>query len=220
MLTLVSFSFMRRRRRRRGSFNSRRGKGSAAALFAAPSGPGEAESRPPSARAAPSASHTVASVAAAAAAAPPALGAPSGLPQTGWKSVPGPFHVVAGAVISCRNEAAPNGIAPRAHLSDGCVDLLAVRACSRPSYLHHLLRLNNPSLGDHTDLSFVTNVKARAFRFTPARETFSGESRWNVDGELLAPSSNALTARGAFRTSRAWTDLLGLESNCRGSDEC
>jgi hypothetical protein len=117
------------------------------------------------------------------------LSAP-GHPPLGWRAIPGPFHVVACAVISCRNDAAPHGIAPRAALADGCADLIAVRACSRPAYLRHLLRLTRPELGDHLDMEFVVAIKARAVRFTPAATA----SRWNVDGELLPPSANALQA--------------------------
>jgi hypothetical protein len=113
----------------------------------------------------------------------------------GWRTIPGPFHVVAAAVISCRNDAAPHGIAPRAALADGAADLIAVRACSRPSYLHHLLRLSRPKeLGDHLEMPFVTAVKARAVRFTPAPAAVSAASRWNVDGELLPTGANAMTA--------------------------
>ena len=109
-------------------------------------------------------------------------------PLPGWKSLAGPFHVVCGAVIACRNDAAPVGIAPRAALADGCVDVIAVRACSRAAYLRHLLRLTQPALGDHLSLPFVTTVKARAFRFTPAP---GPTACWNVDGELMPATANA-----------------------------
>jgi hypothetical protein len=115
----------------------------------------------------------------------PMPGAPT--PLAGWKSLTGAWHVVAGASMSCRNDAAPAGIAPRAVLCDGAVDVLAVRSCSRLSYLHHLLRLARPELGDHLSMPFVISVKARAFRFTPSHLGAQGGSlpMWNVDGELL-----------------------------------
>jgi hypothetical protein len=118
--------------------------------------------------------------------------APASAPATaaGWRSLTGPFHVVACAAISCRNDAAPHGIAPRAALADGCCDLIAIRPCSRPAYLRHLLRLSNPWLGDHLELPFVTAVKARAVRFTPSPG--QAASRWNCDGELLPPSAAKL----------------------------
>ena len=121
-----------------------------------------------------------------AAASPPSAPAPA----AGWKLLQGPFHVVACAAISCRNDAAPHGIAPRAALADGCADLIAIRPCSRPAYLRHLLRLSNPWLGDHLELPFVTAVKARAVRFTPLPG--QAASRWNCDGELLPPSAAKL----------------------------
>ena len=79
-------------------------------------------------------------------------------------------------------------------MSDGCVEVVAVRSCSRAQYVHHLVRLNNPDLGDHTDFPYVLCVKARAWRFTPAAAEDDGSSRWNVDGELLPPAANALRA--------------------------
>ena len=60
--------------------------------------------------------------------------------------------------------------------------------------MRHLLRLAAPGLGDHTDLHFVTTVKARALRFTPTAEGADGMSFWNVDGELLPASANVLRA--------------------------
>ena len=122
----------------------------------------------------------------------PAAAAPASVaaPPAGWRQLAGPFHVVACAAISCRNDAAPHGIAPRAALADGCADLIAIRPCSRPAYLRHLLRLSNPWLGDHLELPFVTAVKARAVRFSPAPG--QSASRWNCDGELLPPSAAKL----------------------------
>lgn len=161
--------------RRRGSISDRSQGGSAAALVgisggrqAPPAATADVDSRPsprPASAATlpPSASPSVAdvavfhSIAAAAAARQDA---------EAWQRVPGPFHVVAGAVISCRNEAAPNGIAPRAHLDDGCVDVLAVRACSRPSYLQHLLRLTKPSIVRHSRIPphHCTSLRTHAIR--------------------------------------------------------
>ena len=116
---------------------------------------------------------------------PAQVGPPSPLP--GWKVLTGAWHVIAGACISCRNDAAPAGIAPKAVLCDGAVDIMAVRSCSRLEYLQHLLRLSNPSLGDHLSMPFVLSVKARAFRFTPDKSSVVNSTlpMWNVDGELL-----------------------------------
>jgi len=113
---------------------------------------------------------------------PPPLPPPPPPPR--WRALAGPFHVVTGAVIACRADAAPNGIAPRAALADGAVDLFVIRSCSHLDYLQHLLRLSTPRLGDHLDMPFVTAVKATAFRYAPAPGRPHGF--WNVDGELLS----------------------------------
>ena len=128
------------------------------------------------------------------------------LPSSGWRPLPGPFHVIAAATMACRTDAAPRGIAPAASHRDGLLSLLFVRPCARADYLRHLLRLSNPAtLGDHTDMPFVSVVKARAFRFTPdvhpppasagGDAPLSTDGRWNVDGELLPPCVGAVTGQ-------------------------
>lgn len=52
-----------------------------------------------------------------------------------WRSLRGSFHSVGGAVMSCRNDKAPDGLAAHAHLADGLLHLILIRKCSRPSYL-------------------------------------------------------------------------------------
>jgi hypothetical protein len=52
---------------------------------------------------------------------------------------------VNGTVMSCRCAKAPAGMAPYAHLADGCLDLICVKACSHAQYLQHLLRLTDPA---------------------------------------------------------------------------
>ncbi|KAL0317603.1 UNVERIFIED_CONTAM: Ceramide kinase [Sesamum angustifolium] len=70
---------------------------------------------------------------------------------------------VGAAVISCRNEKAPDGLVADAHLSDG--------------HLIHLARKG----GDPLDFNFVEHHKTSAFTFT----SFGKEGVWNVDGELF-----------------------------------
>ncbi|CAI7910118.1 unnamed protein product [Closterium sp. NIES-53] len=53
----------------------------------------------------------------------------------GWRTVRGRFHSVGGAVISCRNDKAPDGVAAHAHLADGNLNLIMIRECSRAEYL-------------------------------------------------------------------------------------
>lgn len=52
-----------------------------------------------------------------------------------WVWSKGRFLSVGAAVISCRNERAPDGLVAEAHLSDGFLHLLLIRDCSLPLYL-------------------------------------------------------------------------------------
>jgi ceramide kinase len=52
-----------------------------------------------------------------------------------WVWSKGRFLSVGAAVISCRNERAPDGLVAEAHLSDGFLHLLLIRDCPLPLYL-------------------------------------------------------------------------------------
>lgn len=52
-----------------------------------------------------------------------------------WVWSEGRFLSVGAAVISCRNERAPDGLVAEAHLSDGFLHLLLIRDCPLPLYL-------------------------------------------------------------------------------------
>ena len=52
-----------------------------------------------------------------------------------WVWSKGRFLSVGAAVISCRNERAPDGLVADAHLSDGFLHLLLIRDCPPPLYL-------------------------------------------------------------------------------------
>lgn len=52
-----------------------------------------------------------------------------------WSRSKGCFLSVGAAVISCRNEKAPNGLVADAHLADGFLHLIVVKDCPRPFYL-------------------------------------------------------------------------------------
>lgn len=54
-------------------------------------------------------------------------------PKWAWSK--GRFLSVGAAVISCRNERAPDGLVADAHLSDGFLHLLLIRDCPLPLYL-------------------------------------------------------------------------------------
>lgn len=55
--------------------------------------------------------------------------------QSRWLKSRGRFHCVGAAVISCRNEKAPDGLVADAHLSDGFLHLILIKSCPRALYL-------------------------------------------------------------------------------------
>ncbi|KAL0292495.1 UNVERIFIED_CONTAM: Ceramide kinase [Sesamum calycinum] len=87
-----------------------------------------------------------------------------------WLKSKGRFLSVGAAVISCRNEKAPDGLVADAHLSDDLFD----------SICRHLIHLARKG-GDPLDFNFVEHHKTSAFTFT----SFGNEGVWNVDGELF-----------------------------------
>jgi len=52
-----------------------------------------------------------------------------------WARSKGHFLSVGAAIISCRNEKAPDGLVADAHLSDGFLHLILIRDCPHASYL-------------------------------------------------------------------------------------
>ncbi|PHT24623.1 Ceramide kinase [Capsicum baccatum] len=52
-----------------------------------------------------------------------------------WLKSKGNILSVGAAVISCRNEKAPDGLAADAHLSDGFLDLILIKDCPHACYL-------------------------------------------------------------------------------------
>ncbi|UYV79568.1 CERK [Cordylochernes scorpioides] len=70
----------------------------------------------------------------------------------GWVTVRGQFMAVNVATMSCRCGISREGIAPSAHLGDGCADVILVNQCSRWDFLRYLLRisLHNSSPVSHT----------------------------------------------------------------------
>ncbi|KAK7322456.1 hypothetical protein VNO77_25837 [Canavalia gladiata] len=97
-----------------------------------------------------------------------------------WARSKGRFLSVGAAVISCRNEKAPDGLVADAHLSDGFLHLIMIRDCSHPSYLWHLTQLTRRG-GNPLNFKFVEHHKTPAFTFTSS----GNESVWNVDGEIF-----------------------------------
>nr|TKW40697.1 hypothetical protein SEVIR_1G262800v2 [Setaria viridis] len=75
-----------------------------------------------------------------------------------WVWSEGRFLSVGAAVISCRNERAPDGLVADAHLSDGFLHLLLIRDCPLPLYLWHLTQFTKKGL-DPLSFKFVEHHK-------------------------------------------------------------
>ncbi|CAN0906129.1 Ceramide kinase [Linum grandiflorum] len=109
-----------------------------------------------------------------------------------WKRRSGKFLSVGAAVMSNRNEKAPDGLVAEAHLSDGFLHLLLIKDCPRPLYLWHLTQLAKKG-GDPLSFTFVEHHKTSAFTFSSVGK----ESVWNLDGELFpAQQLSAQVFRG------------------------
>jgi ceramide kinase len=75
-----------------------------------------------------------------------------------WVWSKGRFLSVGAAVISCRNERAPDGLVADAHLSDGFLHLLLIRDCPLPLYLWHLTQFTKKG-SDPLSFKFVEHHK-------------------------------------------------------------
>lgn len=62
----------------------------------------------------------------------------SRLEETRWLRSKGRFLSIGAAVISCRNERAPDGLVADAHLSDGFLNLILIKDCPHASYLWYV----------------------------------------------------------------------------------
>ncbi|KAJ7949486.1 Ceramide kinase [Quillaja saponaria] len=112
--------------------------------------------------------------------------------ETRWLKSKGRFLSIGAAIISCRNERAPDGLVADAHLSDGFLHLILIKDCPHASYLWHLTQLARKG-GNPLNFKFVEHHKTLAFTFT----SLGNESVWNVDGEVfLAHQLSAQVFRG------------------------
>ncbi|KAJ4955621.1 hypothetical protein NE237_012404 [Protea cynaroides] len=93
-----------------------------------------------------------------------------------WLQSKGRFLSVGAAVISCRNEKAPDGLVADAHLADGFLHLILIKECPRAFYLWHLTQLARKD-GSPLNFKFVEHHKTTAFTFM----SFGDESVWNLD---------------------------------------
>ncbi|KAG0534855.1 hypothetical protein BDA96_04G315800 [Sorghum bicolor] len=106
-----------------------------------------------------------------------------------WVWSEGRFLSVGAAIISCRNERAPDGLVADAHLSDGFLHLLLIRDCPLPLYLWHLTQFTKKGL-DPLSFKFVEHHKTSAFTFISSHD----ESIWNLDGEMFQASEVSVQA--------------------------
>ncbi|KAE8703474.1 Ceramide kinase [Hibiscus syriacus] len=100
--------------------------------------------------------------------------------ETKWLKSKGRFLSVGAAIMSNRNERAPDGLVADAHLSDGFLHLLLIKDCPHALYLWHLTQLAKKG-GNPLNFDFVEHHKTPAFTFT----SIGNESVWNLDGELF-----------------------------------
>uniref|UniRef100_A0A5B7ADM8 Putative ceramide kinase n=1 Tax=Davidia involucrata TaxID=16924 RepID=A0A5B7ADM8_DAVIN len=100
--------------------------------------------------------------------------------ESRWLRSKGRYLSVGAAVISCRNERAPDGLVADAHLSDGFLHLILIKDCPHAFYLWHLTQLARKG-GSPLNFEFVEHHKTPAFTFTSCGK----ESTWNLDGEML-----------------------------------
>ncbi|MBA0834947.1 hypothetical protein Goarm_007261, partial [Gossypium armourianum] len=107
---------------------------------------------------------------------PPAISSP----EARWLKSKGRFLSVGAAIMSNRNERAPDGLVADAHLSDGFLHLLLIKDCPHALYLWHLTQLARKG-GNPLNFDFVEHHKTTAFTFT----SIGKESIWNLDGELF-----------------------------------
>ncbi|XP_044468078.1 ceramide kinase-like isoform X2 [Mangifera indica] len=100
--------------------------------------------------------------------------------ETRWLRSKGRFLSVGAAIISNRNERAPDGLVVDAHLSDGLLHLILIKDCPHALYLWHLTELARKG-GNPLNFEFVEHHKTPAFTFTSS----GNDSVWNIDGELF-----------------------------------
>ncbi|XP_030934645.1 ceramide kinase isoform X1 [Quercus lobata] len=111
------------------------------------------------------------------------MGSPRSVPypppeETRWLRSKGRYLSIGAAIISCRNEKAPDGLVADAHLSDGFLHLILIKDCPHALYLWHLTQLAKRG-GTPLNFKFVEHHKTTAFMFT----SYGTESVWNLDGE-------------------------------------
>lgn len=131
-----------------------------------------------------------------------------------WITIEGEFKVIGCAVLSCRCDQAPDGIAPYAQLCDGNMQLFLVRNCSRWQFLQHLAALafgGNAFKFDFVELYRVSGVHIEPL--SAVQPTVPGhKSSWNVDGEVAHGTFIASAKRGLVDVFARGPDLTHQRS--------
>ncbi|XP_043229781.1 ceramide kinase-like isoform X1 [Amphibalanus amphitrite] len=113
-----------------------------------------------------------------------------------WHRVSGPFLVVSSANVSCRCKITPEGMCPRAHLSDGWAHLILVRQTSRANFLRYMYR--SAAGKAPFDLPFVEYYRVKEFELLP--ESTGDDQRLLGEAHInLAMSVDSTAAGGEWR---------------------
>ncbi|OMO98210.1 hypothetical protein COLO4_14061 [Corchorus olitorius] len=115
-----------------------------------------------------------------------------------WLKSKGRFLSVGAAIMSNRNERAPDGLVADAHLSDGFLHLLLIKDCPHVLYLWHLTQLARKG-GNPLNFDFVEHYKTPAFTFT----SLGKESVWNLD-VFTQPKAKVLDRFCNVYTGTVW----------------
>ncbi|KAG9510112.1 Ceramide kinase, partial [Fragariocoptes setiger] len=79
----------------------------------------------------------------------------------------GSFISINACLMPCRCSQSKIGLAPNAHLANGCIDLILVKRCSRANYLNFLARTAGAKKKSALDLHCVQSIRCREFEFVP-----------------------------------------------------
>ncbi|KAK9292462.1 hypothetical protein L1049_020435 [Liquidambar formosana] len=93
--------------------------------------------------------------------------------ESRWLKSKGRFLSIGAAVISCRNDRAPDGLVADAHLSDGFLHLILIKDCPHAFYLWHLTQLARKG-GNPLNHDFVEHHKILSISATREQDLWNG----------------------------------------------
>eukprot|EP00743_Colponemidia_sp_Colp-15_P007903 GILK01008559.1.p1 GENE.GILK01008559.1~~GILK01008559.1.p1 ORF type:complete len:475 (-),score=57.67 GILK01008559.1:25-1404(-) len=97
-----------------------------------------------------------------------------------WQTFEGPFSIILACNHECRNSLDSGVTAPRAHISDGSIDLMLLPASGRCTLLEFITRMQMG--GKHVNMNRVQYMKVKAFTIEPAESSLLD---YDIDGELF-----------------------------------